>query len=59
MPLKARYTGVCHNCDKSIELGDVIRQDYDNVKEGWRAVHDECGYPAEGRPALVHKILKD
>ena len=47
--LKARYTGFCHNCDKSIELGDVIRQDYDNVRESWRAVHDDCCQPTEGR----------
>jgi len=49
MTLKARYSGVCHNCDKSIELGDVIRQDYDNVRKGWRAVHGDCADPAQGK----------
>ena len=51
--MRARYTGVCHNCDKSIELGDVIRQDYDNVRESWRAAHHDCSDPAQERSDAV------
>ena len=40
--LKARYTGICHNCDKSIEKGDDLRSDYDNRISGWSSIHDDC-----------------
>jgi uncharacterized UBP type Zn finger protein len=40
--LKARYTGICHNCGRSIEKGDEIHSDYDNETEKLRAVHDDC-----------------
>ena len=45
--MKARYLSICHNCGKSIELGDTIRSEYDNSSEYWRAVHDDCRRPTE------------
>jgi len=45
--MRARHTGSCHNCNKLIEVGDVIRQDYDNVRESWRAVHGDCRAPGQ------------
>ena len=45
--MKARYLSICHNCSKSIELGDTIRSEYDNSSEYWRAVHDDCRRPTE------------
>jgi len=49
--MKARYTGTCHNCQKSIEVGDEISSDYDNWTAKWKAVHDDCNNPASLRLA--------